>query len=128
VEQHAASQGQLLLTTYTEMETGKKADRPELAKAIAYANRAQATLVVAKLDRLARNMAFTSTLMESGIEFVACDNPYANRLTIHILAAVTEDEALRISERITTASSSRHAISSTPKCPLYTRTRLPQRD
>src|SRR5262249_46656292 len=56
-------------------------------------------LVVAKLDRLARNVAFTSALMESGVDFLACDNPHANRLTIHILAAVAEDEARRISER-----------------------------
>ena len=55
--------------------------------------------MVAKLDRLARNVAFTSALMESGVDFVCCDNPHANRLTIHILAAVAEDEARRISER-----------------------------
>ena len=59
----------------------------------------QAVLVVAKLDRLARNVAFTSKLMEAEVEFVACDNPTANRLTIHILAAVAEDEARRISDR-----------------------------
>jgi DNA invertase Pin-like site-specific DNA recombinase len=88
-----------VLATYTETETGKRADRPELAKAIAHAKRARATLVVAKLDRLARNVAFTSALMESGVDFLACDNPHANRLTIHILAAVAEDEARRISER-----------------------------
>ncbi|MCH7725341.1 MAG: recombinase family protein [Planctomycetes bacterium] len=88
-----------VLAAYTETETGKRSDRPELAKAIAHAKRASATLVVAKLDRLARNVAFTSALMESGIDFVACDNPHANRLTIHILAAVAEDEARRISER-----------------------------
>jgi hypothetical protein len=56
-------------------------------------------LVVAKLDRLARNVAFTAALLESGAEFVAVDNPHANRLTIHILAAVAEDEARRISDR-----------------------------
>jgi DNA invertase Pin-like site-specific DNA recombinase len=55
--------------------------------------------VIAKLDRLARNVAFVSALMDSGIEFVACDMPQANRLTVHILAAVAEDEARRISER-----------------------------
>jgi DNA invertase Pin-like site-specific DNA recombinase len=54
---------------------------------------------VAKLDRLARNVAFTSTLMESGADLACCDNPHANRLTIHILAAVAEGEARRISER-----------------------------
>jgi Putative metallopeptidase domain/Resolvase, N terminal domain len=65
----------------------------------AQAKRARATLVVAKLDRLARNVAFTSALMESGVDFVARDNLHANRLTIHILAAVAEDEAVRISQR-----------------------------
>jgi DNA invertase Pin-like site-specific DNA recombinase len=84
---------------YTEVESGKRADRPELAKAVAHAKRAKARLVIAKLDRLARNVAFVSALMESGVDFVACDNPHANRLTVHILAAVAEDEARRISER-----------------------------
>jgi len=86
--------------SFTEIETGtNKRHRPELQRAIAACKRQGATLVVAKLDRLARNVAFVSRLMESGIEFVACDNPTANRLTIHILAAVAEDEARRISER-----------------------------
>ena len=89
-----------IVTEHKEIETGKKADRPTLAEAIGHAKLAKATLVVAKPDRLARNVAFTSALMESGVDFVACDNPHANRLTIHILAAVAEDEALRISRRI----------------------------
>jgi len=88
-----------LLTEYTEVETGKRADRPELTKALANARRQGATLVIAKLDRLARNVAFTAKLMESGADFLACDMPEANKLTIHILAAVAEDEARRISER-----------------------------
>jgi DNA invertase Pin-like site-specific DNA recombinase len=99
VASFAGSNGVRVLAEYTEVETGKRADRPELAKAIAQAKRCRATLVVAKLDRLARNVAFTSALMDSGVDFVACDNPHANRLTIHILAAVAEDEARRISER-----------------------------
>jgi DNA invertase Pin-like site-specific DNA recombinase len=59
----------------------------------------RATLVTAKLDRLARNVHFISNLMESGVDFVACDNPHATRLTIHILAAVAEHEREMISTR-----------------------------
>ncbi|MFT5526704.1 MAG: DNA invertase Pin-like site-specific DNA recombinase [Pirellulaceae bacterium] len=88
-----------VLAEYTETETGKRADRPELKRAIAHAKRADATLCIAKLDRLARNVHFVSGLMESGIEFVACDMPQANQFTIHILAAVAEHEAAQISER-----------------------------
>jgi DNA invertase Pin-like site-specific DNA recombinase len=66
-----------IIAEYREVETGKRKDRPELAKALAHARRSKATLVVAKLDRLARNVAFTSALMESGADFVACDNPHA---------------------------------------------------
>ena len=88
-----------LLAEYTEVETGKSKTRPELLKAIAHARRSKATLVVAKLDRLARNVAFTSALMEAKVDFVACDNPHANKFTIHILAAVAEHEAEMISQR-----------------------------
>jgi DNA invertase Pin-like site-specific DNA recombinase len=55
--------------------------------------------LIAKLDRLARNVAFIANLMDAGVDFVACDQPFASRLTLHILAAVAEDEARRISER-----------------------------
>lgn len=88
-----------LVASYVEIESGRKADRPKLAQALAHAKQSKATVVVAKLDRLARNVAFLSALMDSGVDFVACDNPHANRLTIHILAAVAEDEARRISDR-----------------------------
>ena len=88
-----------LLATYTEVESGKKADRPELAKALAHAKRSKAILVVAKMDRLSRNLAFLSTLLESSVEFVAVDNCHANRLTIHILAAIAEHEAKATSTR-----------------------------
>ncbi len=99
VAAYARGQGAEVLKTYREVESGKRADRPELAKALAHARRSRATLVIAKLDRLARNVHFLSGLMESNVDFIACDNPHANKLTIHILAAVAEDEAKRISER-----------------------------
>ncbi len=100
VDAFANSNGGEVLTSYTEIETATgKRERPKLAKAIAHCRREGATLVIAKLDRLARNVFFVSGLMESGVEFVCCDNPTANKLTIHILAAVAEDEGRRISER-----------------------------
>lgn len=98
VRDYVAHQGELIYE-YTEIESGKRNDRPELAKALAHARRIGGTLVIAKLDRLARNVAFTATLMESGTNFVAVDNPSANFLTIHVLAAVAEDETRRISAR-----------------------------
>lgn len=88
-----------LLDEYTEVESGKRSDRPQLAAALAACRLHKATLVIAKLDRLARNVAFVSALMEAGVEFVAVDFPSANRLTVHILAAVAEHEAKAISDR-----------------------------
>jgi DNA invertase Pin-like site-specific DNA recombinase len=82
-----------------EIESGKRNDRPKLDEALRLCRAHGATLVIAKLDRLARNVAFVSALMEGGVNFVACDMPQANRLTIHILAAVAEHEAKMISER-----------------------------
>ena len=99
VETHARQSGANVVQWYTEVESGKLADRPELLKALAHSRRSKATLVVAKLDRLARNVAFLSALMDSKVPFVACDNPHANRLTLHILAAVAEAEAKAISDR-----------------------------
>jgi len=88
-----------LLAEFTEIESGKRDNRPELAAALALCRRAGAILVIAKLDRLTRNVAFLARLMESGVKFVAVDNPHASKLTIHILAAVAEDERDRISAR-----------------------------
>ena len=88
-----------LIAEHTEVETGKRADRPELQKALAACRKLKAKLVIAKLDRLSRNLAFIATLMDSNVEFIAADNPHANRLTVHILAAVAEYERTAISER-----------------------------
>ena len=82
-----------------EVESGKRNDRPALAQALKLCRKHKATLVIAKLDRLARNVAFISNLMESGVEFVAVDMPQANRFVVHILAAVAEQEAEAISKR-----------------------------
>ena len=84
---------------FIEVESGKRKDRPELLRALEFCKRNKAVLVVAKLDRLARNVAFVSMLMESGVEFICADFPTANRLTIHVLAAVAEHEASMISAR-----------------------------
>jgi DNA invertase Pin-like site-specific DNA recombinase len=88
-----------LVAEYVEVESGKRNDRPQLSAALAYARATGATVVIAKWDRLARNVAFTAALLESGVDFVACDNPHATRFTIHILAAVAEHEAQAISQR-----------------------------
>src|SRR6185369_13986627 len=88
-----------LAAEFVEVESGRKNDRPELAKALATCRRTGAALIIAKLDRLARNVAFVSNLMEAGVEFTAVDFPTANRLTIHILAAVAEHEREMISAR-----------------------------
>ena len=84
---------------FVEVESGKKADRAELTKALAMAKELGAVLLIAKLDRLARNVAFTSALMASGVQFVAVDMPDANNLTIHIIAAIAEHERELISAR-----------------------------
>jgi DNA invertase Pin-like site-specific DNA recombinase len=99
VAEYARQTGGAVIAEYTETETGKTSDRPNLAEAIGHSRLSAATLVIAKLDRLARNVHFTSGLMESGVEFVACDNPDANKLTIHLLAAMAEHEATQISNR-----------------------------
>ena len=88
-----------LLGEYVEVESGKRSDRPKLAEALAACKRQRARLVIAKLDRLSRNVAFIATLMDGKVDFVCCDFPSANRLTLHILAAVAEHEREMIAKR-----------------------------
>ncbi len=91
--------GGTLLDSFTEVESGRRNDRPELAKALDLCRRRKATLVIAKLDRLARNVAFIANLMDANVEIVAVDMPQANRLTLHIMAAMAEHEAQAVSQR-----------------------------
>jgi DNA invertase Pin-like site-specific DNA recombinase len=97
------SNGGELVGDFVEVETGKGANalakRPQLAAALALCKKTGAKLLIAKLDRLARNVHFVSGLMESKVKFVACDMPEANDLTIHVMAAFAEHEAKRISQR-----------------------------
>lgn len=88
-----------IIEEYTEIESGKRNNRPTLVAAIAACKKHKATLIIAKLDRLARNVHFISGLMESGVEFVAVDNPNANKLMLHMLAAFAEHEREMISKR-----------------------------
>jgi DNA invertase Pin-like site-specific DNA recombinase len=98
-----------LVSEYTEVESGKRANRPQLAFALAECKARGATLIIAKLDRLARNVAFIANLMESGVEFVAADNPTANKLMLHMLAAFAEHEREQISARTKAALSAAKA-------------------
>lgn len=88
-----------LVGEFVEVESGRKDERPELAKALEAARKAKATLVIAKLDRLSRRVSFISAVMDSGVDFIAVDQPHATRLTLHILAAVAEHEREMISAR-----------------------------
>lgn len=88
-----------IVAEFEEVESGGDNTRPKLNQAIRLAGTRKATLVIAKLDRLARNVHFISRLMESGVEFVAADLPHANKLTIHIIAAVAEYEREMIGKR-----------------------------
>src|ERR1700746_89776 len=88
-----------LSAEFTEVESGKRSDRPQLAAALAMAKRLRAKLIVAKLDRLSRNVSFISALMDSGVEFVAADMPQANKMTLQVLAVFAEHERDLISAR-----------------------------
>ena len=95
VADHVAGKGEIA-AEYVEIESGKKNDRPQLARALAEAKRIGAVLLIAKLDR---NVAFIANLLEAGVEIAAADMPEANRFLLHVMAAVAEHEAQAISDR-----------------------------
>lgn len=94
-----SGRGWEVVAEHTEVESGKRADRPELAKALRHAKLTGAVLVVAKLDRLSRSVTFLSALQDSGAQFVAADMPEATELTVHIMAAVAQAERKAIGTR-----------------------------
>ncbi len=99
VENYARQHGKGIVAEFVEVESGKRDDRPELAKAINAAEVMGAKLVIAKLDRLSRNAAFLLTLRDSGVPFIAADMPEACSLTVGILALVAQHEREAISGR-----------------------------
>lgn len=98
LQAHVAGRGELV-AEFLEIESGKNNARPELQRALQEAKRKGAVLVIAKLDRLARNVAFIAALLESGADIEAADLPGANKFLLHIMAAVAEQEASAISAR-----------------------------
>ena len=88
-----------IMADYTEVESGKSADRKQLIAALHHAKVIGGTLVIAKLDRLSRNAAFITALQDSGAKFIAADMPEANELTVHIMAAVAQAERQAIAKR-----------------------------
>ncbi len=97
------------LAEFVETESGKRTDRPKLSEALELCRKTKSTLIVAKLDRLSRNVAFTSKLLESDVEIKFCDFPEANRLVLHIIASIAEYEAGLISQRTKQALSAKKA-------------------
>ena len=99
IEAFCSSRGCQPVAEFTEQESGKRDDRPELAKALHRAKVTGATLVIAKLDRLSRNVAFLAQLQDAGVKFVAADMPDANELTVQIMAVMAQAERKAISKR-----------------------------
>ena len=99
ISEYIAGCGAEIIAEFVEIESGGRMDRPELAAALRLCKKSNAALVIGKLDRLARSVAFIAGLMEAGVEFVACDMPQANKLTIHIMAAMAEYEREVIGQR-----------------------------
>lgn len=109
LEAFAKANKATIVSTYTEWESGRKPARPELSRALADARKHKATLCIAKLDRLSRNLAFIVNLMESKVDFIAVDNPHANRLTVQIMACIAEHEVEAIRQRTREALASAKA-------------------
>lgn len=99
IQRFATGRGARIIAEYTEVESGKNTQRPQLKAALHHAKVTGATLVIAKLDRLSRSASFTLALRDSGVKFVCCDMPEANDLTIGVLAVVAQAEAQAISRR-----------------------------
>lgn len=102
-------EGDSVLTELTEIESGRKSTRPKLAEAIRACQQQGAKLLIAKLDRLSRNVAFVMTLRDSGVDFVACDLPDANTLTVGMMVTFAQYEAERTSERTRAALAQKKA-------------------
>ena len=100
VQHYVSNQSGELIDNFIEVESGAKTNRVQVWKAIEVCKKLKATLVIAKLDRLGRNVSFISSLMESGVDFIACDMPNASRFELHIRAAVAEEERRMISQRV----------------------------
>lgn len=107
VEQFAF--GQAIVAEFTEIESGKRDDRPELEKALTLAAQQKATLVIAKLDRLSRDVHFISGLLKRNVPIKACDMPHADNFQFHIMAAVAEKEREMISQRTSAAIAAKRA-------------------
>lgn len=99
VQEHLNGHAHEIVAEFIEIESGKRNDRPKLVEAIELCRKRKATLIIAKLDRLARNVHFISGLLDSGIEFTAVDNPHANKMMIQLLAVFAEHEREQISKR-----------------------------
>lgn len=97
------------IAEYVEIESGRKTDRPKLTEALALCRKNGAKLIVAKLDRLARNVSFLSALLESDVEIVFCDFPQANKMVLHIMASISQYEAELISTRTRQALAAKKA-------------------
>ncbi|GGK89570.1 recombinase family protein [Rufibacter glacialis] len=107
---HCVKDPERILASFTEIESGKRNKRPQLAQAIAYAKKCRAVLVIAKLDRLSRNAAFIFMLQETGVDFMCADMPQANTLTIGIFAVLAQNERETISKRTREALQAKKAM------------------